>query len=207
LAMARSPCSRSGATPAAAAFSVREFCPAMKPPSGCRPPRAGLQRVKLALFSLPRSPRTVALVAASVLMLTLLPVNAALADEPTYPTRNGPKTESALRTELQNVGYQGPWDLASELNAYDRAAAPLPVASSTPAPAPAIDPMLAANCFEWATGAIESVAPYAPKGADAGAALQSLNAGCRSAALQHGSVGVSCYESGANLFLREAGTG
>jgi hypothetical protein len=136
-------------------------------------------------------------------MLTLLPVNAALADEPTYPTRNGPKTESALRIELQNADYQGPWDLASELNAYDRAAAPQPVASSTPTPAPAIDPALAAKCFEWATGAIASVAPYAPKSADFGGALQGLDDGCRGAALQYGTVGVSCYESGVNLWLRE----
>jgi hypothetical protein len=105
---------------------------------------------------------------------------------------------------LQTAGYQGPWDLASELNAYERAAAPQPTSSATsPAPAPAIDPALGANCFEWATNVVAAVAPYAPKGADVGAALQSLNGGCRGAALEHGSVGVSCYESGVNLWLRE----
>ena len=83
----------------------------------------------------PRAPRAIAVVAGTLLLLALVPANGALADEPTYPTRNGPKTESGLRTELQKAGYQGPWDLASELNAYDRAAAPWPVSPATPAPA------------------------------------------------------------------------
>jgi hypothetical protein len=89
-------------------------------------------------FQFPRLPRAIAVVAGTLLILALVPASA-LADEPTYPTRNGPKTESALRTELQNAGYQGPWDLASELNAYDRATAPWPTSPPTPAPAPILE--------------------------------------------------------------------
>jgi hypothetical protein len=80
---------------------------------------------KLAVhFRLPRPRLLAALTAGTVLVLTLSPASAALADEPTYPTHNGPKTESALQAELSTAGYQGPWDLPSELNAYDHATAP-----------------------------------------------------------------------------------
>jgi hypothetical protein len=43
---------------------------------------------------------------------------------PTYPTRNGPRTETELRTELTALRYSGPWDVASMLAAYERAAEP-----------------------------------------------------------------------------------
>jgi hypothetical protein len=71
--------------------------------------------------------------------MALAPANSVLADDPTYPTRNGPKTESELQTELAAAGYTGPWDLASELNAYDRAAASAaasPAAQPSDSPAP-----------------------------------------------------------------------
>jgi hypothetical protein len=76
------------------------------------------------------------------LILALVPAASALADDPTYPTRNGPKTESELQAELADAGYPGPWDLASELNAYDRAAPSTttsPTAPSSAGPAVSSD--------------------------------------------------------------------
>jgi hypothetical protein len=71
-------------------------------------PRARVHGMKFDEFSLAR---TAALAAAAVVMLTLLPVNAALADEATYATRNGPQTESALRTEYKTpvIRVRGTW--------------------------------------------------------------------------------------------------
>jgi hypothetical protein len=50
----------------------------------------------------------------------LLPT-AVSAQEVTYPTRNGPRTFSALSTELQQSGYAGPWDIPSMVAAYNGA--------------------------------------------------------------------------------------
>jgi hypothetical protein len=76
--------------------------------------------------------------AGTALMLTLtllVPSRVSAADEPAYPTRNGPRTESALQAELTAAGYPGPWDLASVLNAYDSAT----TATSAPTAQPAAD--------------------------------------------------------------------
>lgn len=45
-------------------------------------------------------------------------------------------SQSTLETEIRNAGYPGPWDLASELAAFNRAACP----SGAPAPSPYIAP-------------------------------------------------------------------
>jgi hypothetical protein len=45
----------------------------------------------------------------------------ALPPEPTHQTRNGPRTDSQLRIELEAAGYSGPWDADSMLAAYGRA--------------------------------------------------------------------------------------
>jgi hypothetical protein len=42
----------------------------------------------------------------------------------TFQTRNGPRTMEQLEHELAAAGYVGPWDSASMLAAYERAAAP-----------------------------------------------------------------------------------
>jgi hypothetical protein len=86
---------------------------------------------------IPRSQRVIAVVTGFLMILAVVSANSALADDPTYPTRNGPKTESELQTELSEAGYPGPWDLASELNAYDRAAASATSSPAAPSVAPA----------------------------------------------------------------------
>jgi hypothetical protein len=44
--------------------------------------------------------------------------------EPAYPTANGPRTAPDLQRELTAAGYTGPWDIASMLDEYGRAAQP-----------------------------------------------------------------------------------
>lgn len=83
------------------------------------------------------------------------------------------------------------------LAAYARATAPRP----TPAPMPAVDPALSAGCFEWASAALMTVAPYMPTKTDFGAALRGLQDGCQAAARDKGAIGVSCFENGANQWL------
>jgi hypothetical protein len=77
------------------------------------------------------------------------------AQEATYPTRNGPKTEAVLHAELTLAGYLGPWDMASMLTAYDEAAPPpAPPAASTPKPQePCLD-------FDQTLRAYQAQAPY-----------------------------------------------
>jgi hypothetical protein len=68
------------------------------------------------------------------------PVPTAIATaRPIYETRTGPKTEDVLRAELSLVGYDGPWDVASMLAAYERAgAAPQATAPTNPPTSPPI---------------------------------------------------------------------
>jgi hypothetical protein len=121
----------------------------------------------------------------------------------TYTTRNGPKSEQDLRTELARAGYQGPWDLGALLTAYDRATAPTatPVPTRTPTPVPApvratLDPALASRCFQFAFDTTAAVARTAVPGhgAELAQGMVAIQNGCQQAATEHGSFGESCYE-------------
>ncbi len=77
-------------------------------------------------------------------------VLASTADASTYPTRKGQWTFDQLKNELSLAGYPGPWDIASVLNAYERAAAPTPtlLPTATPRPANTPTPDYSGSCFQ-----------------------------------------------------------
>src|ERR1051325_7238110 len=73
-----------------------------------------------------------------VSVATVQPVNAQQVPtdttDPSYQTRNGPRTVTQLLNELDAAGYSGPWELDAMLAAFDRAAAPTPTARPSPQP-------------------------------------------------------------------------
>jgi hypothetical protein len=78
-----------------------------------------------------------------------------------YQTRNGPRTADQLTLELTAAGYNGPWDAASMLSAYQGAApepTPIPIATpastpqpAAPAPLPPVQYDRQAQCVQFAT--------------------------------------------------------
>jgi hypothetical protein len=86
---------------------------------------------------------------------------------PYYVTRNGPKTEMQLYTELTQAGYTGPQDIQSKLIAYDNAAQGLPFGGPSLA-TPAATAPITNNCAQCATGqntgACSGCAPSTPPG-------------------------------------------
>jgi hypothetical protein len=77
-----------------------------------------------------------------VMVLLSTPLVAAQADpDPTYATRDGPRTALQLQADLAAAGYGGPWDAASMVAAYDRAG----LAAIDPYPSDAVWSCFATN--------------------------------------------------------------
>jgi hypothetical protein len=128
---------------------------------------------------------------------TPAPVAAPPTAEPTYATRNGPKTATQLHDELSRAGYGGPWDPDAMLAAYNAAGRP-PASGPAPAPPPPAPPSAApapqpthdfgADCQSFASTLPGRVGNKV-------LLLSNIVLSCTELANHDGALGLQCFEN------------
>jgi hypothetical protein len=116
--------------------------------------------------------------------------------EPTYATRNGPKTAAQLHDELAQAGYAGPWDVNAMLAAYNAAGSQPPAASSPASPPPpaAVAPAAPQPKHDYSADC-EAYANTLPgRIGNKVLLLSNIVLNCTSLANHDGAAGLQCYE-------------